>query len=75
MTSVLDYVKSFVILFLMFYISLISMLPDKLNIQCDPASEITFEGDFRTASVVELTVKNRSKTAVLFKLKTTTPHR
>ena len=48
----------------------------KIPMELQPESEFRFRGDFRTAVTIPLKVKNTSSTsALLYKMKTTKPHR
>lgn len=49
--------------------------PGPLNVKLEPSQELRFSGDFRTKLVQSLVISNPGKIPILFKIKTTSPHR
>lgn len=49
--------------------------PGPLDVKLEPSQELSFSGDFRTKVVQSLTIRNPGKIPILFKIKTTSPHR
>ncbi len=49
--------------------------PRLLHLECQPPSKLHFRGNFRSATTVTMRVKNCSHQHVIFKLRTTAPHR